>query len=99
MDDFIQLIQAVKEIGIPTVSFCLSIWLVVYIVKSLRNELVSVGDVLRQAMTDWKIFMTMVKTEHDNQKECHSKMIEEQQNISSDLANLSHDRKKEGESK
>jgi len=67
MEHWLEIFQAIKDIGLGICAFGLCAWMVVFIVKRLTVKIDSSTETIREMTSSLKTFMLMVKTEHNVQ--------------------------------
>ena len=79
--ELLELMQGIKEIGIPIGAFSLCAWIVVFIVKRLAGVI----DKLSRNMDR---FTDRVRTEHDRSADQHENMMKQHEKIMEGLGRI-----------
>jgi len=65
--ELLEILEAIKDIGLGICAFLLCAWMVVFLVKRLSLKIDSSTETIREMTSSLKSFMLMVKTEHHAQ--------------------------------
>ena len=77
MDHWLEILKAIKEIGLGICAFGLSAWIVVYIVKRLSTGIDLLTEAIKEMLSSFKTFQLMVKTEHNAQMKKTDEMCQD----------------------
>ena len=86
--DFLAVMRAIKEIGIATGAFGLCAWVVVYIVKKIAVNLEKLETAIDLQIKKQELFMSRVKSEHDNQTDDHKEFAAQNKEITATLGRI-----------
>ena len=86
MNHWLEILQAIKDIGLGICAFGLCAWMVVFIVKRLTVKIDSSTENIREMTSSLKTFMLMVKTEHNAQMKKTEELCEENRQDHRDFA-------------
>ena len=82
----LEILEAIKDIGLGICAFLLCAWMVVFLVKRLSLKIDSSTETIREMTSSLKTFMIMVKTEHKVQMDKTKELCEENKQDHRDFA-------------